>query len=288
MTSKQIRGPNTMEPLGEKSLWKSRGAPTDPTLRRAIVGAVVQKTINILFNTFTYTIDGKVYHQQGGGPTGTRVAMAVGQVLMESVLDILRGHFLNSPKELEISLKDTILYIDDGRTFVTTMDWGYRFKGDHFGYCARAYEEDKARNRDRDDITHTEVLKAQNSIRQSLKFTGEREEDFHDHFIPTLDFKIRREGQNHFVYTFFEKGMRSPWILLRMSAMCPVRQCIAQDAVRRLDKICDKRFEKDATDVLHHFNQNMIHSGYNLKERLTTLEDGITKYFQLRAAEDIT
>ena len=38
----------------------------------------------------------------------------------------------------------------------------------------------------------------------------------------------------------------------------------------------DERFYGDATDVLNHFNLKMAHSGYNLEERLTTLEDGIS------------
>ena len=127
MSSRDVRGPNKMSDLGTKSKWVDRGAPEDPGLRRMILGATIEIAIQALFKGFTYTFDGKIYHQQDGGPTGTRIAMAVGQLLMEWIMDKLRKIFSNSPSELEIKLFDLILYIDDGRTFCSTMPWGTRF-----------------------------------------------------------------------------------------------------------------------------------------------------------------
>ena len=204
MKATQIRGPNKMVDLKERSKWAPRGAPEDPALRRTIVGATVQVAIQALFGGFTHTFNGKIYCQQGGGPTGTRFAMAVGQVLMEFVLDKMRTYFWNTDKELEMELIDLILYEYDGRAFLNTMSWDYRFLGDRFGYLRTAYEENKKDNRDPKDITNFELLKAYNSLSAAMKFTVDRREDYDDGYIPTIDFKLKKVGKNRFIHTFFE------------------------------------------------------------------------------------
>ena len=52
------------------------GAPADETLRRKIIGAVLQISIVQLFKGFIYKFGGKYFLQVGGGPTGARVTMA--------------------------------------------------------------------------------------------------------------------------------------------------------------------------------------------------------------------
>ena len=122
-----------MEELGDnKSKWRGVGAPTNPGLRRMIVGAGIEMAVKVLFKNFTYTFNGQTYLQSGGGPTSTRVAMAVGQILMEYVLDKLRKMFSNTDPRLNCKLVDLILYVDDGRTFCNSMSWGTRFHEDRF------------------------------------------------------------------------------------------------------------------------------------------------------------
>ena len=109
-----------------------------------------------------------------------RVSMAMGQILIEWVLDKLRIYFLNTPVELGISLEELALYVDNGRTFCTTFNWGVRFTGESFTLINSEYNSEKEANRDREELTHTEILKAHNSLSDHHSFTGERECDFED------------------------------------------------------------------------------------------------------------
>ena len=160
------------------------------------------------------------------------------------------------------------------------MDWGTRFMGDHFDFCAKSYYEDRDCKRDRDELTHTEVLKAHNSLSNVLKFTGERPEDFTTGYIPTLDFQVKKISSNQFSYTFFEKGMRSPWVIPNINAMDRIqnRQCLANDVMRRLTKIEEKIFMTDSKTVLNQMNMKLIYSKYSLEDRVIILDESLTNY----------
>ena len=75
--------------------------------------------------------------------------------------------------------------------------------------------------------------------------------------------------------------MKTPWIIPRNSAMDvnQVRQCISNDVVRRLEKISIELLDVEVKPTLDTFNRKMIFSGYSLEDRLTTLEDGLTKFY---------
>ena len=89
------------------------------------------------------------------------------------------------------------------------FDWGTRFNGESFSFSQEAFKKDKESNRCREELTYTKVLAAHNNLNPTLVFTGEREDDFQDNHIPTLDFKIRKKDRNQFSYTFFEKGVET-------------------------------------------------------------------------------
>ena len=61
-----------------------------------------------------------------------------------------------------------------------------------------------------------------------------------------------------------------------------IRQSIAQDVVRRMDRISVERLGEETKPVLDSFNKKIIHSGYSLEERVNTLEDGISKFQEKR------
>ena len=141
------------------------------------------------------------------------------------------------------------------------MKHGTRFAGDKFIFDEEAYREDRLVNRPLEDITHTEVLKAQNSLSVHLTFTRERYDDFVDGYIPTLDFKIRKCGPNQFQHNFYEKGMRSPWVIPYDSAMERQQkmQCLSNDALRRLEKVSPEIFDMEMIAILNHYNEKLSH-----------------------------
>ena len=81
-------------------------------------------------------------------------------------------------------------------------------------------------------------LPLMNSINEDLVFTVEAPEDFPDNRLPTLDTKLWLE-KGLLVHTYFEKSMKSPFLLMKRSAMSQHQRCaiLANELVRRLSNI---------------------------------------------------
>ena len=119
----------------------SRGATDCPTLRNKIVRAVVHISIVQLFGALMYKFGKKIFLQLERAPTGARSTMAASGPLMEVVLEKLIEIFENTPPELEISLKELLIYLDNEWCFYSTFNWGYRFKNDRFEFFEDAYKK---------------------------------------------------------------------------------------------------------------------------------------------------
>ena len=77
------------------------------------------------------------------------------------------------------------------------------------------------------------------------------------------------------------EAMRSPWITPADSAMdsTQARRVIANDIVRRLERISKDLLEEEGEKALDNFNLKMIHSGYSTTDRLVITEDGFMQFF---------
>ena len=78
-----------------------------------------------------------------------------------------------------------------------------------------------------------------NSVFPNIKFAVEREEDFPNGRLPTLDCELWVEESlsgNFIRYSFFEKAMKNPFCIMQSSAMSSKSkiQILSQEMIRRL------------------------------------------------------
>ena len=97
-------------------------------------------------------------------------------------------------------------FVDDAGCRVTTFRLGSRYTLGKFEWTQEAKQQDELAGLTPEDITFREVLTALNSVSNHLNFMTERQGDFADHLVPTLDIKI---GQDHvnsrYAHNFYKK-----------------------------------------------------------------------------------
>ena len=132
---------------------------------------------------------------------------------MEDFEDI----FKRSKETTSTTLVDLENYVDDDRPTVTTMKKGTFFDKD--SKTIRESDELRAKhikeNKTGEDITASVLLEALNSLSPHLKFTVEKQSDFDNGWLPTLDFEMKYcEERRTILYRYYQKPMRTKWQFL--------------------------------------------------------------------------
>ena len=60
---------------------------------------------------------------------------------------------------------------------------------------------------------------AMESVNPDLKFTVETPDDYKDKKLPTLDFSFKQTKEGFLTHTYFQKPMKTPFILMADTAM---------------------------------------------------------------------
>ena len=104
-----------------------------------------------------------------------------------------------------------------------------------------------------------------NSINRDLEFTVETPEDFEQEKLPTLDFKIWQEKDGTINHTYFQKPIKTPFVVMARSGMSSQQkiQILANELTRRISNIniqlCNK---EDYTEVIEQFTQELRNSEF--------------------------
>jgi hypothetical protein len=166
-----------------------------------------------------YSFGGKFYLQRDGGPIGARVTMAASRIVMYDWSCHYRVILEN------ICLWAPILrgYVDDNRQYTTKMLPGMRFDEvkKEFKLRTELVEEDKGNN-DLESATsrmETECRKAMNSINPDIQFTTETAYDFPNGRLATLDTEVWVEEGGILRHSYYQKGIKTPFLLMQASAM---------------------------------------------------------------------
>ena len=93
-------------------------------------------------------------------------------------------------------------YIDDLRLFLHPINKGWTW-----GPEGWQFEQNDSDNRSPIERTKVEVAKSLNSVTDFIQFTTEGEEEFHNNFLPTLDFQTQVQDSGHILFKFFTKPM---------------------------------------------------------------------------------
>ena len=100
------------------------------------------------------------------------------------------------------------------------------------------------------------------AVNEDLKFTVETGDDYPDKHLPTLDFKFGQTKEGYLVHTYFQKPMKTPFVIMAKSAMGDHQRysILTNELIRRLSTI-------DTDYVKHEQIQENIRSLYTGNEK---------------------
>ena len=103
------------------------------------------------------------------------------------------------------------------------------------------------------------------SVNLDLDFTVETAKDYKDGYLPCLDFKTKMTSRSTIIHTYFQKPMKTPFILMECLAMGEQQkhQILTNELIRRLSLVDVNNIEnEELLKVVEQFIQEMKSSGY--------------------------
>ena len=119
---------------------------------------------------------------------------------------------------------------------------------------------------------------AQNSINEDLEFTQEVPEDFKDNRVPTLDTTWWQMEDMTINFSYFEKAMRTPYVIMKRSAISDNSRynILSNELVRRLSNMSKEgTTQEEKIEVVENYIQQCKTSGYNRHETREGVISGI-------------
>ena len=109
--------------------------------KKEIVARCIEIGVCLIFENFCYKFGGRVFKQQGGGPMGAKVTMAVARLVMQT----WSKRYLEILQEAGLVVDLLTGYVDDVRQASTCLEIGMRYDKEmkSFKSTKEAEEEDK-------------------------------------------------------------------------------------------------------------------------------------------------
>ena len=261
----------------EKFIFKNR--VTTAIENKQIIGRVVEIATRALFQNHAYRFGDEIYHQIEGGSIGDRWTGAAAEIVMQDWATKYKKILVESG--LEVLLFGG--YVDDGRQLTTSLPIGSRYNPltKKFETTKQAEAEDIARKLEGESTNQRMARTCQelmNSINENLEFTVETPEDFEQEQLPTLDFKIWQEQDGLINHTYYQKPIKTPFVIMARSAMSSQQkiQILANELTRRVSNINVKNNKQEAYDsVVEQFTQELKNSEFNHKNAREIVMSGL-------------
>ena len=172
------------------------------------------------------------------------------------------------------------LYVDDLRYVLSALPPGVRWSQKDKTFIQKEdwRIEDENSNESSTRRTSREICHAMNSVYKSLKFTVEIEEDFENLRLPTLDCELFMNRENYKLsYSFFEKPMKSPFCVMKNSAMSEKSKMsiLSQDLIRRMQNTEETISETERIEIII---DRLLVSGYSPDQTREIIESGLKGY----------
>ena len=112
-----------------------------------------------------------------------------------------------------------------------------------------------------------------------MTFTVEWAGEFSNSRLPTLDFSMWIE-QGLIRHTYYEKEMRTQLLVMRDSSMAERQKMdiLSNELVRRLSNIGGNIGQYEIDQVIDHFTQQLVNSGYLRKQVYEIISSGLKGY----------
>ena len=246
---------------------------------KLILARVVEIAVRALFQNHAYRFGNEYYHQKEGGSIGDRWTGAASEIVMQDWAKQYRSVLENSG--LTVYLLSG--YVDDGRQYTSCLPMGSRYNSTTrtFQYNEQAETEDRIKKEGGESTNQRMArtcLTAMNSINKDLEFTVESPEDFPEEKLPTLDFKMWQEQDNSLNHCYFQKEVKTPYVVMARSGMaCQQKLCIlSNELTRRLSNInMENSKQTQYNKVINQFTQELRNSEYQYKTAREIIISGL-------------
>ena len=234
---------------------------------KQLVARVAEIATRALFQNHAYRFGGDIYHQLEGGSIGDRWTGAASEIVMQNWATEYKQILENSGAEVLLLAG----YVDDGRQLTTSLPMGSRYNPEmkKFETSQEAENEDNKNKKngesDNQRMART-CLTAMNSINCNLEFTTETPEEFENEQLPTLDFKLWQEQDNTINHSYFQKPVKTPYVIMSRSGMALQQkvQILANELTRRISNINQKNNKIiEYIKVIEQYTRELKNSEYN-------------------------
>ena len=156
-------------------------------------------------------------------------------------------------------------YVDDGRQISELIIRGTRYVKEMKRFLWRKDWEDIDNMENKpDEVRIAEIcLPAMNTVNPNLKFTVETAYDFPDQRLATLDFAVE-EVRGIIHYTYFQKSMKTPLVLMAKSAMGKQQKysIMTNELIRRMSNVRGNTGQNEKNRVINQYTKQLKNSGY--------------------------
>ena len=246
---------------------------------KQVQARVVEIATRALFENHLYKFGNKTYQQTSGGSIGDRWTGAAAELVVQDWAEQYQEILVRSGIEVLLLAG----YVDDGRQGTTVLRQGMKFcdVDKKFKYNKETEQDDKTRSLAGETTNQRMARKCQiamNSINKNLQFTVECEDDYGDKKLPTLDFKIWQDKNGKINHTYYQKEMKSPYLLMARSAAPQTQkmQILSNELTRRLLNINkQENGQEEYNRVVDQFTKEAFNSEYNQKTTRNIVISGI-------------
>ena len=250
---------------------------------RMLVALMLKVAILALMDSTCYSFGGHIYKQMWGAGIGLRASACMAKIVM-GLIDRMWAD-VQLTWDLRIYLY--FRYIDDLRLFMHPINRGWSW-----GPNGWQFDSDKSDERTPIERTKCELAKSLNAVTDFIQFTTEGEEDFHNNFLPTLDFQTQVQISGKILYKFFSKPMSNNLTIQYGTGLAKntIFSALRQELIRRMTN-CSLELQWDERlAVINDFIQLLVNSGhkYAFIKSLTLQALTRYKYMVMRSNLDVT
>ena len=261
---RHIAGMQNIEMKGKKkhlsNTWAFPAATPTEREKRVLLQKMTEIGVRVIFRNFVYSFGGELFLQSEGGPIGARVTMACARLVMDDWATKYRGILERSGIEVRV-MKG---YVDDGRQISELIIRGTRYVKELKRFLWRKDWEDIDNMENKpDEVRIAEIcLPAMNAVNPNLKFTVETAHDFPDQRLATLDFAVE-EVRGIIHYTYFQKSMKTPLVLMAKSAMGEQQKysIMTNELIRRMSNVRGNTGQNEKNRVINQYTKQLKNSG---------------------------
>ena len=238
---------------------------------RMLVALMIKCAVLALMDSTCYSFGGQLYKQVWGAGIGLRASACMAKIVM-GWIDRMWAKVQVS---WDLCAYMYFRYIDDLRIYLYPITKGWMWESSGWKYDDKIVDERSSIERTKD-----EIAKSLNAVSDFIQFTTEGEEDFNNHFLPTLDFQTKVLESGEIMFKFFSKPMANNITIQQGTGLSKnvVFSSLRQELVRRMVNCSIKLDWDERLEIVRDFVQLLINSGHKFSFIKSLTLQAITRF----------